>query len=106
MPNDAWERWLTLHGTPADGVHGMLFDQFATASQAAIAGLGVALLPLFLIEEELRSGQLVPALDLPMESENAYYVVWPAERAGYPPLAAFRDWILAETADCRGSAGS
>ncbi|MBP2308355.1 LysR family transcriptional regulator [Azospirillum melinis] len=102
---DAWERWLTLHGTPADGVHGMLFDQFATASQAAIAGLGVALLPLFLIEEELRSGQLVPALDLPMESENAYYVVWPSERAGYPPLAAFRDWILAETADCRAPTG-
>ncbi|BAI74340.1 transcriptional regulator (plasmid) [Azospirillum sp. B510] len=102
---DAWERWLDRHDSPADGVHGMLFDQFATAIRAAVAGLGIALPPLFLIGEELRSGQLVPALDLPMESGNAYYLVWPAERAGYPPLAAFRDWILAETAECRLSQG-
>ncbi|MBP2302707.1 LysR family transcriptional regulator [Azospirillum picis] len=98
---DAWERWLALHDAPADAVHGMLFDQFATAAQAAAAGLGLALLPLFLIEEELRDGRLVPALDLPMASGNAYYLAWPAERAGYPPLAAFRDWILAETRECR-----
>lgn len=96
---DAWECWLTLHGTPADGVHGMLFDQFGTAIQATVAGLGVALLPLFLIGEELHSGQLVPALDLPMESDDAYHVVWPSERTGYPPLAAFRDWILEEARD-------
>src|SRR5690349_9767766 len=30
--------------------HGMLFDQFATAAQAAISGLGLALLPEFLIQ--------------------------------------------------------
>lgn len=98
---DAWERWLMRHDAPADGVRGMLFDQFATAAQAAIAGLGVALLPMFLIEEELRSGQLVRALDLPMKSEEAYYLVWPSDRTDYPPLAAFRQWILAETAGDR-----
>ena len=99
---DAWERWLTHNSARADGVHGMLFDQFATAAQAAIAGLGVALLPIFLIEDELATGTLVRALDLPMRSAEAYYLVWPPERAGHPPLVAFREWILAETADQRG----
>lgn len=98
---DAWERWFDLAGEPPFAVHGMLFDQFATAAQAAIAGLGVALLPIFLITEELESGRLVRAVDLPMRSDEAYYLVWPHERASYPPLAAFRDWLLAQTQNDR-----
>jgi LysR family transcriptional regulator, glycine cleavage system transcriptional activator len=94
---DAWERWLSKNGVDADHVRGMLFDQFATASQAAMAGLGVALLPEFLIEEELASGRLVKAIDLPMKSAESYFLVWPNERAAHPPLQAFRDWILKET---------
>ncbi|MDV6330462.1 LysR family transcriptional regulator [Asticcacaulis sp. 201] len=93
---DAWERWLRLHGAPAEQVQGMLFDQFSTLAQVARAGLGVALLPAFLIEEELRTGQLVRALDLPMQTAEAYYLAWPEDRADHPPLTAFRDWIDAE----------
>ncbi|MBB4008761.1 LysR family transcriptional regulator [Allorhizobium taibaishanense] len=98
---DAWERWLRANGAEADQVRGMLFDQFATAAQAAMAGLGVALLPEFLIQEELASGRLVKAIDRPMQSAEAYYLVWPNERGSHPPLQAFRDWILAETAPDR-----
>lgn len=94
---DAWERWLLANAVDAHGVHGMLFDQFATAAQAAVAGLGVALLPDFLIQEELRSGHLVPALDKPMRSDGCYHLAWPADRAAYPPLVAFREWVLAAT---------
>ncbi len=98
---DAWERWMIMNGVPPDSVHGMLFDQFATATQAAVAGVGVALLPKFLIEEELASGKLVCAIDLPMKSAEAYYLVWPSDRASHPPLQAFKTWILAETASER-----
>jgi LysR family glycine cleavage system transcriptional activator len=93
---DAWERWFTETGVAFESVHGMLFDQFATASQAAIGGLGVALLPTFLIQEELKRGELVPAVDRPMQSVQRYYLVFPRERSAYPPLVAFRDWILGE----------
>lgn len=94
---DAWERWLIDHAVPEPSVHGMLFDQFATAAQAAAAGLGVALLPSFLIEEELRRGELVAA-GADMQSAGGYYLACPAERLTYPPLAAFREWILREAA--------
>ncbi|MBO3758151.1 LysR family transcriptional regulator [Ciceribacter sp. L1K22] len=93
---DAWERWLTHCGVPFESVTGMLFDQFATAAQAAIGGIGVALLPVFLIQEELRRGQLVPAIDREIESRECYYLAYPKERMDYPPLAAFREWITAE----------
>lgn len=93
---DAWERWFTETGVAFDSVHGMLFDQFATASQAAVGGLGVALLPTFLIGDELARGDLVAAVDRPMKSAQRYYLAVPRERAAYPPLIAFRDWITRE----------
>lgn len=94
---DAWEHWLQAHGTPVTEVHGMLFDQFAVAAQAAISGLGVALLPRFLIEAELERGDLVEAVAQPhpIESAERYYLAWPASRSSYPPLQAFRQWICA-----------
>ncbi len=95
---DAWEQWFTVNGIAFESVHGMLFDQFATAAQAAMAGLGVALLPTFLIEEELKRGDLVAAVDREMESSERYYLAYPTERADYAPLAAFRNWIVAEAA--------
>ena len=95
---DAWEQWFAMNGVAADGVHGMLLDQFAMVAQAAIASMGLALLPDFLIAEELASGVLVTALDRPMQSAGAYWLVWPPERAEYPPLAAFRAWLVAEAA--------
>ncbi|HLP70914.1 MAG TPA: LysR family transcriptional regulator [Rhizobium sp.] len=93
---DAWEKWFARSGVHAEGVHGMLFDQFATASQAAMGGLGVALLPVFLIREELRRGELVPAIDKEVESSERYYLAYSRERANYPPLVAFRNWIVEE----------
>jgi LysR family transcriptional regulator, glycine cleavage system transcriptional activator len=93
---DAWERWLCAAGVDFGEVHGMLVDQFAVAAQAAIAGLGVALLPTFLIEAELARRDLVLAVDKPMESADYYYLAWPVNRENYPPLQAFRQWIKKE----------
>jgi LysR family transcriptional regulator, glycine cleavage system transcriptional activator len=99
---DGWERWLIAHGAPPEGVHGMMFDQFELIIQAAIAGMGLGLLPRFLIEDELARGILVPAIDLPLESPEGYYLVWPLERSQYPPLIAFRQWLTRESAPHRG----
>ncbi len=95
---DAWERWLAHHGADDKGVHGMLFDQFATLYEAAAGGLGVALLPEFLFADELRDGHVIRALPLPMTSEGAYNLCWPRERGDHPLLALFRDWLITEMA--------
>ena len=54
-------------------------------------------LPEFLIKDELARGDLVRVLDLPTQSTEKYYLAWPASRASYAPLAAFRHWIVRET---------
>lgn len=95
---DSWERWLTRHGVAAAGLEGMLFDQSSTMTQAAVHGLGVALLPDFLADEEIRLGRLRLAVDGPPISLGAYFLVWPEAQAGFPPLVAFRKWLSAQVA--------
>lgn len=99
-PN-AWDHWFSAQNIAVGFGQRMFFDQFATVAQAAMVGVGIALLPTFLIQDELASGKLVRALDVLMESVEQYYLVWPPERAVHPPLVAFRDWLLAELAGDR-----
>lgn len=95
---DAWERWFEANGVDAGTIHGMLFDQFLTAAQAAAAGLGLALLPEFLFADEFTAGRLVRAVAERTPSAGSYYLAWPAGRGDYPPLRAFRAWLLEEMA--------
>lgn len=102
-PN-AWARWFAHHGVEGPVPQGMVFDQFAPMIQSVIHGLGVALLPEFLAKPELADGRLVCPFGDPVEGSEAYYLVWPAVGATYPPLLAFRDWLVAEAADPDGEA--
>ena len=74
----------------------MLFDQFATMSQGAIHGLGLALLPLFLIERELAERRLIPVFGSPIKSLGSYYLVWPKDQPPRAPLTSFRKWLQTE----------
>jgi DNA-binding transcriptional LysR family regulator len=93
---DAWRTWFTAQGIEPPRIAGMLFDQFATMTQAAIVGLGVALLPDYLAEIEFNEGRLVPLLKRSVRGFGSYWLVWPQSRANYPPLSAFRTWLAAE----------
>jgi LysR family glycine cleavage system transcriptional activator len=91
-----WGRWLAHHGTPGQRPAAMLFDQFATMSQGAIHGLGLALLPLFLIERELAERRLIPVFGSPIKSLGSYYLVWPKDQPPRAPLTSFRKWLQTE----------
>jgi LysR family transcriptional regulator, glycine cleavage system transcriptional activator len=95
---DAWALWLAQHGVAAQAPGGMLFDQFGPMIQAAIYGMGVALLPAFLAEAELADGRLVSAWGAPQRGEGSYYLVWPEVAAENTALLAFRAWLARETA--------
>lgn len=93
-----WGRWLTAMGVQGERPAGMIFDQFATMQQAAIHGLGLALLPRFLADGDLAAGRLVPAFGGAVRSRGSYYLVWPRSPAPGAALAAFIAWIRAEVA--------
>ncbi len=92
----AWEQWFESIGLAAPPARGMRFDQFGAVAQAAIAGIGVALLPVFLVRQEIEAGQLVKAVDHPMRSRSSYYLVMPRSKPVEGPLVQFRNWLQAE----------
>lgn len=94
----AWRRYLAAQGVDLRRPSGMMFDQFATMTQAAVHGLGVALLPLFMIDEALADGRLVPAWPVAGRGLGSYYLVWPKGRPEPQPLQAFRSWLRRELA--------
>ena len=76
----------------------MMFDQFATLIQAAIHGMGLALVPTFLIRRDLAEGRLAPVFGPPVAALGSYFLVWPRATPDRAPLRSFRAWLDADTA--------
>ncbi|MAW60808.1 MAG: LysR family transcriptional regulator [Planctomycetes bacterium] len=91
----AWDRWFREMGVPdAQWPDGPLFESHLMSIQAAVAGLGVAQLPSFLVQDELRRGELVePFPDRTLAGDLGYYLAYPAWNRELPALKAFRAWI-------------
>jgi DNA-binding transcriptional LysR family regulator len=93
-----WRHWFDSLRVAGSVSEGMRFEQFGSVTQACIAGLGVGLMPLFLIDTELASRQLVQAYPHQVISPSAYYAVAPQARNSFPPVVAFRAWLMEEVA--------
>ena len=92
---DAWPRWLKAAGVDASTLRaGPAYEHFLMLAQACAAGVGLALIPSFLIQPELESGALVVPFARPLSSEQAYYLVYPAGALDAGPVAQFRDWMV------------
>lgn len=96
---EAWPAWFAAHGIEGVQVTGTIYDQFSTITQAALHGLGVALLPDYLAEQDLATGRLVRAWGGATQTPGAYHLVWPVEKSRDPALAKFRDWLATQTED-------
>lgn len=71
---------------------GKYFDQFTLLIAGAVASLGAALLPTYLIEQEIGDGSLVALDSATLRTGNNYYLVTPAE-AENPHVTLFADWM-------------
>ncbi|MFC4625860.1 LysR family transcriptional regulator [Daeguia caeni] len=89
-----WAQWFESCGIEGQSAYrGHRFDQFSMVISAAVAGMGFALLPLYLIEQELRNGELVVLFNRPMRTENDYYLVVPEGKLENPLTQVFCQWI-------------
>ena len=79
-------------------------DQVSMMIQAAMSGLGVALLPDYLARQEIAAGHLRPVLRPAVPGRGGYGLVWPDSRAESRPLVHFRAWLAAEVAGDTGAA--
>jgi DNA-binding transcriptional LysR family regulator len=89
----AWADWFGAHGAEPPRISGMVLDQFSMMIQAAISGLGIALLPDYLARTEIAEKRLVPLLNEAVPGTGAYWLAWPERHGSARPLAAFRTWL-------------
>jgi LysR family glycine cleavage system transcriptional activator len=95
---DAWRDWFASAGvTDVNALAGPRYELFSMSVQAAIAGLGVALVPEFLAEPERAAGRLVVPVQHAIPGRG-YHLVTPADRPESPALAELRQWLLDECA--------
>ena len=96
----AWHEWFEHQGFCTDhSYHGPRFDTFYMCIRAAQVGCGVALLPRFLVEEELADGKLVIAWQHLMPSRDSYYLAYPEHSAGVPKVREFVSWMMEQLND-------
>ncbi len=89
-----WDAWLATAGCPdLQPASGLTLDHFYLAIQAAIDGLGVAIGPTALIEDDLATGRLTvlcPGISLPARS---YFANVPQNGPSNPAGRTFCDWL-------------
>ncbi|MGE3925140.1 MAG: LysR substrate-binding domain-containing protein [Lautropia sp.] len=96
MPH-AWNEWLLSTGADAEQertIKGYRFEQFSMLVQAAVAGLGIALVPRAFAARYLASGELQLATCSEPQQTYHYWLVYPSERLDQPAFIAFRNWLL------------
>lgn len=72
-----WEQFAKTQGQAFAGRQGCTFDQISLVIEAAAVGMGAAILPTYLIEQELAAGKLTKLADVTSNSANSYFVATP-----------------------------
>lgn len=93
-----WADWVAAAGmTGAEIRRGLAFEQLHLLIEAACAGLGLALVPRFMVEAEIAGGTLVCPFDQRINSGWCYWLVYPSKRNPGDALKLFRRWLMEES---------
>jgi len=95
---DDWRIWLNAAGVKdkaIDPTVGPMFETRSYAIQAAVQGMGVAVMDPELVAEEIAAGRLQTLFDTtPLALTNGYWFVCLQHMADAPRIKAMRDWLV------------
>lgn len=92
-----WEEWLAYAGAKGvDFDRGPRFSNASLVHEAAVDGIGVALLLRPLVDTDIEQGRLVVPFPQAAPTRFAYYLVTPEAIADHPAADAFRLWMLGQ----------
>lgn len=94
--HDPWHSFFSHFELPEpDLSNSPKFYQLLMLAEAAISGMGFALVPLFLLEPELRAGTLVQAVPQTIASKRGYYITHKKGLERDRKITLFKKWLLA-----------
>lgn len=92
---DAWEQWFRAEQIDAvPGRAGPRFEIMSMALNAAVAELGVVLLPPYMAEDMVQAGRLTRLSPRTWRYAKGYYLVYPPDSARLPALQTFKNWLM------------
>jgi LysR family transcriptional regulator, glycine cleavage system transcriptional activator len=92
---DAWPQWFLNAGVDDNStMRGVRFELHTMLIAGAAAGLGIALVPKFFVEDQLEHLGLVVPFEVSTPTDSAYYLVYPTELSHGTPLEVFKGWLL------------
>lgn len=90
-----WSEWMAENGQALAAKHPrMMLDDRHFQLSATINGLGVSLFVEWLVQDELRSGQLVQLFGRSFSTEFAYHVISPKDIVLQRRAIEIKDWLL------------
>ena len=89
-----WQLWADTLNVNLTTEKKFGVEHFYMLSQAAVSGMGVALIPRFFIEDELKSGKLVIPFQADFTSPYRYYLLTPKSSNLPLKVQSFIDWLL------------
>jgi LysR family glycine cleavage system transcriptional activator len=93
---EPWGQWFRAVGMTAPAIpHGPGFSESNLLLKAAVEGQGVALALGVLVENELKTGELVQCFP-GLRARYAYYLVHPQQNPLPPKVEAFKAWLKQE----------
>jgi LysR family glycine cleavage system transcriptional activator len=95
---DAWMDWARCAKRPASLDHGQWFEHFYFSLQAAIAGVGVAIAPWKLAQDDIANGLLAAPFGF-VPDGSAYYLLSRDRIAPGSSLANLRAWLRGQAED-------
>lgn len=99
---EGWSEWLAAAAQAGEDVSGVTldnalrFDNFHSASLAAVQGIGVDLGRAPLVNQALACGDLVAPFDIRVRSTASYWLIYPDAVTDMPAFRLFRDWLCRE----------
>jgi LysR family transcriptional regulator, glycine cleavage system transcriptional activator len=96
----AWAHWCEAHGVHSiNPLSGPQLDQFHSLIRAVMAGMGLALVPRCLVQDDIAAGLVTAPLDDGYTDDSGYYLCFPESKAQLTPLVYFKAWLQERLTD-------
>ena len=96
---DAWSLWCQAQQVRGiNGHRGPHLDQYQSLIRAVQSGMGLALVPLCLVRDDIGAGSVMRPFDTVLEHRTGYWLCWPESKSSLRTLALFRAWLAGQCA--------
>ncbi len=91
---DDWQVWLKALHLDMQPAHEQTFETRNFSIQAAIDGIGIAIVDPSLVAEDIKAGRLLAPFPQTMADKSAYYFVCPKKQINNKAIQQLQDWLL------------